>query len=411
MKRALTIIVVALFCIIALGGVISLGSMWENNEAGEILVIQAPLSGELTVYTEPGRKWQGYGTPTHYKRSNNFNFDTEASKLTIRFNDGGHASMLGTARYDLPLDKPHILDVHRTFGSSEALHSQLVKSIMEKSVYMAGPLMSSKESYAERKSDLINVIEDQAAKGVYQTKIVMKEVEDILDGKKKWVNSVDFKIDPKTGVILRQEESPLIRFGVTLYNVTPKEINYEPVIVEQIQQQQKATMAIQIAKANSAKAEQDAKTAEEQGKANAASAKWAQEVEKATAVTAAQKEKEVAETNAKQRLAVAELDKQAAEQEKQKNILLGEGEAKRKSLVMLADGALTQKIEALKEINGAWADAIGSYKGPLVPSIIMGGSGAGNGKDNSVVDLIEMLKANAARSLAADMSLPANTKP
>lgn len=404
-------VVLGLICIISLGGIISLGNLLENNEAGEILVIQSPIDGTLTVYTEPGRKWQGWGTPTHYKRSNNFNFDTEASKLTIRFNDGGHASMLGTARYDLPLDKPHILDVHRTFGSSEALHSQLVKSIMEKSVYMAGPLMSSKESYAERKSDLINVIEDQAAKGVYQTKIVMKEVEDILDGKKKWVNSVDFKTDPKTGVILRQEESPLIRFGVTLYNVTPKEINYEPVIVEQIQQQQKATMAIQIAKANSAKAEQDAKTAEEQGKANSASAKWAQEVEKATAVTAAQKEKEVAETNAKQRLAVAEYDKQAAEQEKQKNILLGEGEAKRKSLVMAADGALTQKIEALKEINGAWADAIGSYKGALTPSIIMGSGGTGNGKDNSVVDLIEMLKANAARSLAADMSLPANTKP
>src|SRR4051812_32807343 len=80
---------------------VSLGSIYENNEAGEILVVQAPFSGELSVYTDPGMKWQGWGTVTHYKRSNWFDFEREG--VQIRFNDGGHAVLKGGAQYDLPL--------------------------------------------------------------------------------------------------------------------------------------------------------------------------------------------------------------------------------------------------------------------------------------------------------------------
>lgn len=397
--------VLFILCIVGIGTIVSLSSIYENNEAGEILVIQAPFSGKLAVYTDPGRKWQGWGTPTHYKRSNNFDFDSDQTLLSIRFNDGGHAKIRGTARYDLPLDEQHILDVHRTFGSPEALHNSLIKSVVEKSIYMAGPLMSSKESYAERKSDLINIIEDQAANGVLQTMPVSKEIEDLISGGKKWVTAVDIRRD-KEGKALRQEISPLIRFGITLYNVTPREIEYEKVIVDQIAQQQQATMAVQISIANLKRAEQDALTTVKQGEADAAKAKWTQEAVKATEVTVAQKDKEVAETNASQRLAVAKLDKEAAEQTKQKEILLGEGEAKRRQLVMQADGALAVKIDAFKAVNANYAAALANYKGALTPAIVMGGNGQ-NGT-SSVADLMDLLKAKTARDLALDLNLPKN---
>lgn len=397
----------AIITIIVIVGLVSLGSIYEDNGAGEILVVQAPFSGELSVYTDPGRKWQGWGTVTHYRRSNQFEFlrdqKGDGNSIKIRFNDGGHAQMSGSGRYDLPLDVPHVLDIHQTYGSPEALHTALIKTVMEKSIYMTGPLVSSKESYSEKRSDLINLIEDQAISGVYSTVPANKEVEDYT-GAKKWVTTVDLRRDA-AGNVIRQEKSPLVRFGIKLYNVAINDIGYEKIVEDQITSQQKATMDIQIAIASSKRADQDILTAKKEGEAATVKAKWLQEVEKATVVTKAEQEKLVAETQAQKDLAVATFARQSAEQIKQREILLGEGEAKRKQLNMAADGALTVKTQALIAINEKWANAIAAYKGDLVPRMVMG-AGAGN-QNNSVVDFIELMKAKAARDLALDMSLPA----
>lgn len=395
--------VMALTVIVSAGVLLSLGSVYEQNEAGEILVVQAPFSGELSVYTDPGRKWQGWGTCTHYKRSNEFTFllgtdGSDGETFDIKFNDGGNAKVSGAARFDLPLDVPHLLDIHQTFQSQGAIHDSLIKRVMNKSVYLTGPLMSSKESYSEKRSDLINLIDDQAVNGVFQTAPVNKEVEDI-SGTKKWVTTVDPK-KAKDGAILRQEVSPLLRFGIHLYNITINKIKYEDIVEKQIAQQQQSTMDVQIAITNSRKAEQDVLTAEKQGQAAAAKAKWLQEVEKATAVTAAEKMKAVAETQAQQRLAVAELDRQAAEKTKASAILIGEGESKARELVMKADGALNVKISAWKEVNQYYANALALFKGPLVPSIVMGAGATTGG--NSVNDLMDLIKVKTARDLGFD---------
>jgi hypothetical protein len=405
--------VLALLLAIVIVLLVSIGNLYEENMAGEILIVQAPFSGELAVYTDPGRKWQGWGKCTHYKRSNQFEFfrahdGGTGNSIKIRFNDGGHAQMSGSARYDLPLDKPHLLDIHQTFGSPEAVHAALIKTVMEKSVFMTGPIISSKESYAEKRSDMLNLIEDQAVNGVFQTNPVTKEVEDYT-GEKKWVTAVEPKM--KDGVVLRQEKSPLVRFEVKLYNMTINDIGYEPIVEKQIASQQEATMAIQTAMAQSKKAEQDKLTEKALGEAKAIKAKWEQEVLKATAVTEAQQKKEVAETEGSQRLAVAKLDRAAADEEKNRQILLGEGEATRKKLVMQADGALEIKTKALIAIAHEWAPAVANYKGNLTPQVVMGSGGTpGTAGANTVPGFIDLLTAKAARDLSLDMSLPAPPK-
>src|SRR5262245_55887238 len=44
------------------------GQFFEHLDAEELMVIQAPLSGELTWYTNPGVKWQGFGKVTKYPK-------------------------------------------------------------------------------------------------------------------------------------------------------------------------------------------------------------------------------------------------------------------------------------------------------------------------------------------------------
>ncbi|MCX6765060.1 MAG: hypothetical protein NT148_00785, partial [Candidatus Nealsonbacteria bacterium] len=146
-------------------------------------------------------------------------------------------------------------------------------------------------------------------------------------------------------------------------------------------------------------------TAKKEGEANAAKAEWAQKTIAATRTTEADMKKTVAETEAKQKLAVAELDAQAAEQKKKAEIALGEGESKRRQLVMSADGALEKKLEAWVKVNEIYAGAISQYKGNWVPSVSMAGNAGGQqtaGSGNGAFDLIQLLTAKTAKDLSLE---------
>jgi hypothetical protein len=151
-------------------------------------------------------------------------------------------------------------------------------------------------------------------------------------------------------------------------------------------------MDVQTSIASAKKAEQDAITVAKRGEADAAKAKWDQEVIKAKEVTLAQ-----------QKLEVAKLQASAAEQTKREQILLGEGEAERKKLVMNANGALDVKLEAYVKTQEIWAKAFADYKGNLVPTTVMGGAGA-DGGSNAMTQFMNMIAAKTARDFSLDMS-------
>lgn len=395
-KKIITGAILGFICLVAL---MSAGKMYEDIDAGEIVVIQDPFDGELHVYKVSGMVWQGWGKATHYKKSNTFWFsapdkstgqDLDKS-IPVKWNDGGHANISGSVRYDLPTDDKQIIALHSIFGSQEAIENTVIKTNIEKAVYLTGPLMTSKESYAERRNDLIFYIEDQASKGVYKTKQIEVKVIDPITNAEKNTTKVDIMTDTN-GVYKRQEASPVASSGIKLYNISINGITYDKNVEAQIATQQQAIMSVQTAVANSRKAEQEALTTAKQGEANAAAAKWEQEVIKAKMVTEAEAAK-----------AVAELAVKTAELNKQKNILEGEGEAAKKRLVMQANGALEQKLAAwLEERRFAW-DAFGKFTGNIVP-LYQTGSGA----NGSATDWMQIMGMKAMKDLGLDMSNKGN---
>lgn len=394
--NSVNVVKVAVISLLCLMGVWAVFHMFTLVHAGESIVIQTP-GGSLYTIAEPGYKLTWFGKVTRYKRSFQYWFSTAKDQgeardqsIKVRFNDGGHANLSGSVRVDMPVDSSALLDIHRVFGTQDAVEQQLIRTCMEKSVYMTGPLMSSKESYAEKRTDLINFIEDQAIKGVYQTVSKDVETKDPISGEKKHVTVVEVRRAEAGGLALRQEDSPLIRFNVKLYNLSLNEVKYDDVVEKQIQQQQEATMSVQTAMANAKKAEQDAMTVAKQGEANAMKIKWEQESINA---------KVVAEADGRAR--AAELDKKAAEYKKATEILLGEGESKRKQLMMEANGALDPKLDAYIKVNELWAAAFAKMTQPLVPSVVMGNSSGGG----STQDLIDLIKVKTAKELGLDMSV------
>lgn len=382
------------FGVLLILGLIIIPNLWEDVDAGEVVVIQDPVDGDLHVYTEPGWQWQGFGRATHYRKSNQFWFSAPKEEserdnsIAVKWNDGGHASISGSVRYDLPINSEQIIKLHSIFGSQDALESQLIKTNIEKAIYMTGPLMTSKESYAEKRNDLIFYIEDQASRGVYKTKQVEVKEADPLTNEEKMVTKVEV-VEKVPGQPLRQEESPITAYGVRLYNISINGISYDQTVEKQIQTQQQAIMNVQTAIANAKRAEQDAITIAKQGEADAAKAKWDQEVIKAKQVTEAESRKRV-----------AELDVETARLNKDKAILEGQGEAEKKRLVMSANGALEQKLDAWLQSQKYWSEAFANYKGNVVPQYMSGSTGSAN---NAAANFMDIMMMKSARDLNLDM--------
>lgn len=383
-------------------GIVVIANMVTTVGADEIVIKQDLIGGQLHVWDTSGVHWQNFGTVTRYKRSAQLWFSSKEEEgkktdesIKVRFNDGGHGNISGSLRYTLPSDPDKMIFLHQTYHSMDAIDRELVRQVVNKGVYMSGPLMSSRESYAEKRADLINYITDQITYGVYRTEHEQVKTLDPLTGQEKTIDVVKPKVNNAApNGIEREEDSPIQRFGMNASNITINSIDYDPAVEAQIKQQQEAIMAVQQAIVNAKKAEQDAITTEQQGKAAAAKAKWDQEVKKATAVTEAEQDKAVAVTQAEKGKAVAELNLETAKLSAQKTITDAKADADAKRLAMQANNYTLEKLDAYRAITIEQAKALGAQR--QTPDIQLGGGSSGA---NSTQTLMDILALKTARDL------------
>ena len=382
--------------VVVLAALISGPMLFENLDASDIMVVQSPIAGDLTVHVDPGWKWQGFGTVTVYPRRKEYKFTPEKETpdgLSVRFYDGGHATLFGSVSWQMPLSPKDILQIHKEFRSVSGVESQAIRRSMETAVYFSGPTMSSLESAAGRRTELLSIINDQMLEGVYKTVAKTVEITDPAGGKRQ-VTATQIVMDDK-GQPIRAQESYVKAFGIRMLPLTVSQMKYDAAVEKQITDQQQATNAVQVAIANAKRAVQDTITTEEQGKAAAAKAKWEQEVENAKTVASAQAKVVIADAAVKE-----------AEAFKKSEILRGEGEAKRKQLVMEADGQLDKKLEAIVKINGMYADAISKAQpGAWAPAVQMGAGGKDGG--SRATDLVDLMTAKTAKELGVDLGVKA----
>jgi len=369
----------------------------EDVGGNDIVIIKAIGTGNLKFVTTPGWTWQGGGEVTHIPKSFQYWFSKKGDQgsdrdqsIKARFNDNGHGNISGSVRIDTPLDSPHLKNIYTRYSTYENLQDELIRTVFENAIYMAGPLMSSTESASSKRTLLRTYIEDQAQAGIYKTQTRETKTKDAITGAEKTITIVELIQDPTAaGGISRQEDSPLKVLGFKVSNLSINEIEYEKAVNDQIAAQQKLIMDVQISMAQAKQAEQKALTVAKEGEAKAAEAKWKQETIKAQMVTEGEQKRDV-----------AKLERDAAEFNKQKNILEGQGEAERKRLVMEADGALTMKLEAYKAVMAHAYSEFGKQK--WVPEIQMGSGGA---TGSAATDMINLLSVKTAKDLGLDMTM------
>lgn len=376
------------FAFVALLFLFCLPKIGEDVKNEQIVVNQAPFTGRMSYWTEPGFHWQWFGNITSYYKTQQLWFgssddsgDQQGSPIPVIFNDASDGMIYGSLRVKLPTDQEHLSRIQTDYNGMGRLMNDLVKQTVTKVVYASGPLMSAFESYAEKKNDLIEYIMDQLANGVYKTTVNKVETIDPVTGEVKVVKMAALIADSDApGGYKRSESSPFKYYGIEIGQVSISKIAYSDKVNQQIAQQQEANMLIQTSKAKSAAAQQEAIRAEEEGKAVAAKARWEQEKIKAVEVTKAEQEKEV-----------ARLAAEKANYEKAKIIAEGQAEAEAARLKVAAGLSPSEKAEWEYKTKVGVAEALAKSNVSWVPTVMYTGNGGSAGSSMDAVGLKMML--------------------
>lgn len=380
-KGKVTAIICGVFALIVL---CMMGSIGEDVKNEQIVVNQYPFSGKMSYWTEPGFKWQWFGSTTEYYKTQQFWFggkdvegNSHGTPIKVIFNDASVGYIYGSLRVVLPTDVEHLKLIQTAYNGMDRLMNDLVAQNVVKVIYASGPLMSAFESYAEKKNDMVAYITDQLTYGVYKTTVREEDTVDSFTGESKKVKVASLVADENApNGYVRSEKSPFTSYGVIIDQVSITEITYDDKVNQQIQTQQQANMSIQTKKAEALAAQQDAIKAEAEGKAAAAKAKWEQEKVKATEVTKAEQEREV-----------ARLAAEKAEFDKKRIVAEGQAEAEANRLKVAAGLTPQERAEWEYKTKVGVAEALSQTKWP---TIVMGGNQGGGSNAMDVIALKQM---------------------
>ena len=380
-KGKVTAIICGVFALIVL---CMMGSIGEDVKNEQIVVNQYPFSGKMSYWTEPGFKWQWFGSTTDYYKTQQFWFggkdvegNSHGTPIKVIFNDASVGYIYGSLRVVLPTDVEHLKLIQTAYNGMDRLMNDLVAQNVVKVIYASGPLMSAFESYAEKKNDMVAYITDQLTYGVYKTTVREEDTIDSFTGESKKVKVASLVADENApNGYVRSEKAPFTSYGVIIDQVSITEITYDDKVNQQIQTQQQANMSIQTKKAEALAAQQDAIKAEAEGKAAAAKAKWEQEKVKATEVTKAEQEREV-----------ARLAAEKAEFDKKRIVAEGQAEAEANRLKVAAGLTPQERAEWEYKTKVGVAEALSKTKWP---TIVMSGNQGGGSNAMDVIALKQM---------------------
>ena len=369
MKKMIGIIVV----IAILGAMVFTFSSYlvSTNKAGYYQIMQAAVTGNISIHDEPGMYGKIFGTITTYQISDMNYFsksDLEggsgeaADTIKVRFNDGGTADISGSIKFRLSLKEEDQLLLHEDFKSYDKIQSDLIRQVITEALMQTATLMKAEESYSSRRSEFTPMAEEQIRRGIFET-VAEEHIYTNLEGKEFIERTVKVKYDDSGTAVVRKI-SPFIRYNIEILQFVIKDIDFDATIDSLIAKKKEAEQQRIVAQANAERAKQDAITAEEQGKARIAIARADGEVIKIKAVTQAEKE-----------FAVAQLSRKKAEEDAIADLTKREAEAQGAALLVRAGLTPKDKAEIEKEMAIGIAAEMAKIQ---LPEVMIFGSGDGS---------------------------------
>ena len=347
------------------------------------------------------------------------------SAQTLIFLDQVDAEVEATVRFRLPSDEDSFLRMAREYRTPEnLLRTSLIPAFRE-TLQANASLMSAEEYFTGGRTAFNRDFIDQMSHGVF----VVKRIESIAEsiaGKAAAARAtanaslgdtqvayeeddqvvliVEKQLD-ETGQPIRKSQA-FLEWGIVV--IEGRVTNLEPntAFVERMAQRQQASADRSIARERRIQEEEERLLAIARADRNIAERQGEAKVDQIERTTKQETVKQIAVTVAEQVKAEAEIQKQTAEIKLERARIdaqavqvAADAQAYKKRVIIQADNALAQKLEAEIKIQAGWAKA---YSIRPVPTTVFGGSDSAAGSIDEVQRFLQLKTAEAAKNLNYD---------
>ncbi len=344
------------------------------------------------------------------------------SAQTLIFLDQVDAEVEATVRFRLPSDPESFLRMAREYRTPEnLLRTSLIPAFRE-TLQANASLMSAEEYFTGGRTAFNRDFIDQMSHGVF----VVKRIESIAEsiaGKAAAARAtanaslgesqvayeeddqvvliVEKQLD-ETGQPIRKSQA-FLDWGIVV--IEGRVTNLEPnsAFVERMAQRQQASADRSIARERRIQEEEERLLAIARADRNIAERQGEAKVDQIERTTKQETVKQIAVTKAEQVKAEAEIQKLTAEIKLERARIdaqavqvAADAQAYKKRVIIQADNALAQKLEAEIKIQAAWAKA---YSVRPVPTTVFGGGESAAGSISEVQTFLQLKTVEAAQNL------------
>ena len=347
--------------------------------------------------------------------------------VNIMFLDQVDADAEATVRFSIPTDSESFLKLAREYRSPENLLRTALIPAFKETLQANASLMSAEEYYSGGRTEFNNSFENQMADGIY----IVRREEVRTQALKSTTgsanaslgeNQVNYgdnsKVTFEVRKTLDENGQPLrkrqkfVDFNITVVDARITNMAPNSRFVERMQLKQKASADRAIAREQRVQEEEQRLLAIARGEREVAERQAQAKVEQIQRTTEAETEKQLALTKAQKLREQAEIERETAKINLEKAQIeaemrkeLADAAAYEKRVILEADNALAQKLDAEIAIQQAWAEA---YSRRAVPSTVLSsgeGSQATVGADQEIKTFMQLLAVEAAERLHYNRSL------
>lgn len=430
--------IVAITVVIGIAAIIGSNSFFYA-EPGYIYHVRTVMGSEEVV-TEVGYKFYPFGRYNSWKRAmtvqslsgagNNAiraekdsdNTSASLPPMSIMFLDQVDAHAEATVRFSIPSDQESFLKLAHEYRSPENLLRTALMPAFKETLQANASLMTAEEYYAGGRTEFNSEFENQMNSGIF---LVKREEVEVKSRQTKasanaslGKNQEEYGEDSKmifvvkkvldTDGIPKRKKQRFTEFGITVVSALVTDMRPNKKFVERMQLKQQASADRAIAREQRVQEEEQRLLAIARGEREVAERQAKAKVEQIQKTTEAETDKQLAITRAEKFKAEASISKETAEINLEKATIeantkrtLADAEAYEKKVILQADNALAQKLDAEIQIQKLWAAAFAQRK---VPSTVFGSgqSGAPVGSDAEVKAFMQMLTLDAAKRLNYD---------
>jgi hypothetical protein len=408
---------------------------FSYNDAGYQKHVRTIFGTESAVL-DTGWYFEGWGRSTTWPKfitiANTLNPLANGGEVNppyrVRLADNWTGDVTQSTRFGIPNDIEQFLSMAQTFRTPERLISTTLLPGVNASIDSVANMFTMEEYYSGGQRDqfksefsdtitygraMVRQISLNQAGGIIQSARARANDDAATDdtassGDTDVRRLIMQKITDANGDVIRVEHDYL-QYGIVVNQAILENIDPDDEYEKQINDRKQASSRRVVAREQRLEQEEQRLLAIQSGATDIARRQAAAEVVQIERTTDAETEKQLVLINAgrKQEEAAFARDTAAINLERaridaESVTVAADAEAYAKEAILLADGALAQKLEAWVEAQRVWAAAAADLQ---VPSTVIGGSGEGVNSVNSAQTLMDLLMVNTAKQLSLDPSI------